>query len=235
MLVYNPSFIGQAESELYDSTRLTGKSELDKQDFLTLLVAQLANQDPLNPMENTDFTSQLAEFSSLEQLTNISGGIDSLAEGSARQDLMSAVDFIGKDVRAEGESLSIEEGEISSMYFTLNEAAAEVHINIFDENGNIMRTEQLGSRAAGEHEYQWDGQDWAGNDLPDGVYYVSMAAMDANDSSILVWTEVSGEVAGVQTYGTDIYLRLTDGRVVAFANVTEVVNPGEGAEGGEEE
>ncbi|MDY7002156.1 MAG: flagellar hook assembly protein FlgD [Thermodesulfobacteriota bacterium] len=235
MLVYNPSFVGQAESELYDSTRLTGKSELDKEDFLTLLVAQLANQDPLNPMENTDFTSQLAEFSSLEQLTNISGGIDSLAEGSARQDLMSAVDFIGKDVRAEGESLSIEDGEISSMYFSLGEAATEVHINIFDENGNILRTEQLGSRAAGEHEYQWDGRNWAGEELPDGVYYVSMAAENSDGQPILTWTEVSGEVAGVQTYGTDIYLRLTDGRVVAFSNVTEVVNPGESAGGGEEE
>jgi len=230
MLVYNPTFIGQAESELYDSTRLTGKSELDKEDFLTLLVAQLANQDPLNPMENTDFTSQLAEFSSLEQLTNISSGIDELAAGSARQDVMSAVDFIGRQVRAEGESLSIEDGEVTSMYFTLDEAAAEVHINIFDENGNIIRTEQLGAKAAGEHEYQWDGQDWAGKDLPDGVYYVSMAALDADDSSILVWTEVSGEVAGVQTYGSEIYLRLTDGRVVNFSNVTEVVDPSQNTE-----
>jgi len=143
---------------------------------------------------------------------------------------MSAVDFIGRQVRAEGESLSIEDGEVTSMYFTLDEAAAEVHINIFDENGNIIRTEQLGAKAAGEHEYQWDGQDWAGKDLPDGVYYVSMAALDADDSSILVWTEVSGEVAGVQTYGSEIYLRLTDGRVVNFSNVTEVVDPSQNTE-----
>jgi flagellar basal-body rod modification protein FlgD len=233
MQVYNSPLIGKAEKELYDTNKFTGKSELDKEDFLTLLVAQLEHQDPMNPMDDKEFTAQLAEFSSLEQLTNISNGIDSMNSNDTRQDMVSAVSFIGKDVRAEGSSLSIHEGEASSLYYSLGQTAANVYINIYDPNGNLVRTASLGAKQAGEHEFHWNGLDWAGEALPDGVYSIGLAAEGKNGDPVMSYTEVSGQVAGVQTYAGQQYLRLIDGRVVSFQQVSEVVDPS-AAEGDEE-
>lgn len=224
MQVYDPQFIGKAEQEFYNIQKYSGKSDLDKEDFLTLLVAQLQHQDPMNPMDDKAFTAELAQFSQLEQLTNINDGISGLSNETVQQRMVSASGYIGKEVRAVGDNLSIRpDGSVSSMYYLLAENAESVHMNIFDENGNIVRTLQLGAQAAGEHEFEWDGKDWKGAELPEGNYMVAMAAEDADGAAILLQTEVSGKVEGVQLAGGQHYLRLDDGRVVSFDYVKEVV------------
>lgn len=224
MQVYDSSFIlGQAERE-FGNQKVAGNSELDKEDFLTLLVVQLTHQDPLNPMDDKEFTAQLAEFSSLEQLTNINDGITALGENADRQEILGAVGYLGKTVRAGGSSMAIVDGETSTLYYGFEETAASVLINIYDVNGNLVRTDTMGSKQAGVYEYDWDGKDWTGKDLPDGVYTVGMAAIGSDGESMLIQTEVSGEVAGVQTYGDTFMLRMKDGRYVDFANVYEIVD-----------
>lgn len=220
--------IGQAEQDFTydDAYKVQGKSELGKEDFLTLLVAQLTHQDPMNPMEDKEFTAQLAEFSSLEQLTEISEGMDTMNEGVYRQEMMSAVAFIGKDIRAVGDSISIDaDGKISHLYYDLGEPIASGFINIFDMNGNLVRTENLSARQAGSYEFQWDGKDYAGKQMPEGVYMASMAAETVEGRNVMVYTDVSGEVSGVQTMGNTHYLRLKDGRMVDFMQIKEVVSP----------
>jgi len=231
MQVYEASnIIGKAEKELYNTEKFTGKSELDKEDFLTLLVVQMQNQDPMSPMDDKQFTAELAQFSSLEQLTQINQGVAGLGESTAHQEMVNAASYIGKNIRAVGDNLSIhDDGSVSTMYYQLADSASNVYMNIFDTNGNIVRTVQLGSQAAGEHDFQWDGQDWRGNALPEGLYYVAMAAEGENGDAILTQTEVSGEVEAVQYAGGNHYLRLTDGRVVAFQYVNEVVSPSVGS------
>lgn len=225
MGTYTPSnIIGKAETDFY-STQTKGKSELGKDDFLTLLVAQLQHQDPLNPMDDKDMTSQLANFSSLEQLTGINEGIQSLNAQAGTQDMRTAVSYIGRDVRAAGDMVSVTDGATSTVYYYLDATAESAYVNLYDVNGNIVRTEQLGGQQAGEHTYEWDGKDWAGKDAPDGLYYIYLTAADADGSAILTTTEVSGRVAAVQSYNGANYLRLTDGRIVSFNNVYEVVDP----------
>jgi len=218
------NIIGRAETDFY-TQQTYGDSELGKEDFLTLLVSQLQHQDPLNPMDDTDFTAQLAGFSSLEQLTSINEGIQSLTSQASTQDMRTAVSYIGRDVRAAGNSVSVEDGAASTVYYYLDATATEAYVNLYDANGNIVRTVSLGSQQAGEHTFEWDGLDWAGKAAPDGLYYVFMSATDADGSAILTDTEVSGRVAAVQTYNGTNYLRLTDGRIVNFNNVYEVVDP----------
>ncbi|NJB68459.1 flagellar basal-body rod modification protein FlgD [Desulfobaculum xiamenense] len=225
------NIIGRAEKELYDTRKFTGKSELDKEDFLTLLVAQLQHQDPLNPMDDKEFTSQLAEFSNLEQLTAINKGVASLSQQTIHQEMVNASNFIGKEVRALGDNLSIrEDGSVSQLFYALKSEAQKVYMNIFDKDSNIIRTIQLGSQAAGEHDFQWDGKDWRGNALPEGLYYVALAAEGKDGEAILTQTEVSGLVEGVQYANGQNYLRLSDGRVVAFNFVKEVVKASAGNE-----
>ncbi|MEW5773685.1 MAG: flagellar hook assembly protein FlgD [Thermodesulfobacteriota bacterium] len=225
MSTYNPShIIGKAETDFY-SAKTTGKSELDKEDFLLLLVTQLQHQDPLNPMDDKEFTAQLANFSSLEQLTNINNGIKSLTDQAGTQDMRTAVSYIGRDVRASGDMVSVADGKASTVYYFLDATAESAYVNLYDVNGNIVRTAQLGSQQAGEHTFAWDGKDWAGKQAPDGLYYVYLAAQDADGQAILTNTEVSGRVSAVQSYNGSNYLRLADGRIVNFNKVYEVVDP----------
>lgn len=218
--------IGRAEQEFFTNDPYAKRkgADLGKEDFLTLLVTQLSHQDPLNPMDDKEFVAQLAQFSSLEQLTNISGGIDNLNDASNQGQMISAVGFIGKEVRAAGNSLSLEDGKASSVYFALNAPIVEGYVNIYDSEMNLVRTEALGAKQAGEYEYVWDGEDYSGKGMADGPYYITMAAAAADGTPVMVYTEVSGKVAGVQRDGNDSWLRLDDGRFVKFTEVREVVN-----------
>ncbi len=221
--VVDGNILGKAERE-FGAQQVSGKSELGKEDFLTLLVAQLSHQDPLNPMDDKEFVSQLSEFSSLEQLTNISSGIDEMNGSTSRQEMISAVSFIGKQVRAQGYGLSKQGDTVSSLYFSVTESVSNGFINIYDPNMNLIRTEGIGTKQAGNYEYRWDGYDYKGTKMADGVYSVAMYAEGLDGNPVLVSTEVSGIVAGVQTDSGEQYLRLADGRIVRFLDVSEVVS-----------
>lgn len=225
-MTYTSDFIGQAEKtfESYQQNKTTGNSEMGQDQFLQLLVAQLQYQDPLNPMEDKEFTAQLAQFSSLEQLTNINSGIESLTEGTERQEMLSAVSFIGKEVRAEGQTVSKMDGKISDVYFTLDESASNVYVNIFDSAGSIVKTVNYGALQAGTFSMSWDGTDYNDTDVADGVYYIAMAAEDSSGEPILLDTQVTGEVKGVQVDGNSFLLELADGRTVNMLDIKEVVN-----------
>ena len=202
-----------------------GRSSLDRDAFLELLVTQLENQDPLNAMDDKKFIAQLAQFSSLEQMTNVSEGIDKMIKQDSKQQMLSSVNYIGHQVRAEGDTLSKEGQNISTLYYSIEDTAANVHANIFDQNGNIVRTLQLGGKQAGEYEMHWDGKNYQGEKLPDGVYTVSMAAEGVNGEPVLINKDVNGKVAGVSTENGDTKLRLKDGREVDLLQVKEIVSP----------
>lgn len=224
--MYGAVGIGRAETEFNAQSGNTEiKKDLDKDAFLKLLATQLGHQDPLNPMEDKEFTAQLAQFSQLEQLTNINSGIGKMIEAGSRQEVLSAVSFIGKDVRAEGNVLSKAGDKVSSAYYTLDDAVSNIYVNIYDSWGNVIRTAQGSAMQAGSYEYTWDGKDWQGNDALDGVYGIAIAAEGVDGQPVLVKTEVSGTVAGVVTEDGQHYLRLKDGRTVNFMDIKEVVNP----------
>lgn len=216
---------GQYINNLANQSATKGKSTLGKEDFLNLLVTQLSHQDPLNPMEDKDFTAQMAQFSSLEQLTNISTGIGALAQGAQRQEMLSAVSFIGKEVMAEGDSISVASGKASTMSFTIEEPATKVAINIYDSAGGIVRTIQKGAMQAGTYDVEWDGKDSNGNPVADGVYHAAMGAENGEGKAIMVKSTVSGTVKGVRVEGSTYYLQLADGREVNLLSISKIVNP----------
>ncbi len=229
MPVYQSGLLGQAEQEfsIYNTNPVSGNDELGKTAFLELMMAQMQYQDPLNPVADTDFTAQLAQFSSLEQLTNINSGVETLNSGTEQQQMLSAVSFIGKEIIATGNSLSKSEGTISTLSFDLSEAAANVTVNIFDSNGNIVDTIEMGQLQSGSYTVDWDGLDSNGAEVADGVYLVYMGAEDAEGNSILVSPEASGIVAGVEVVGSSYYLRLEDGREVDLLQISQVLSPGQ--------
>ena len=219
----NPYIFGKAESEFGKAATI--KKDLDKLDFLNLLVTQLQHQDPLDPMDDKEFVAQLAQFSSLEQLTNISSGIDGLSSAMSRQELINTATYIGKDVTANGYSISKEKGKISDLYYEFNEEVASAQINILDADNNVVRTESLGAMGAGRRTYTWDGKDYKGNSVVDGIYNVYIVAEGTSGNTVMANTEVSGTVTAIQHTDGVTWLSLGDGRMVNFSNVKYVVNP----------
>lgn len=227
--------IGQAEQTFNSYLGAKTKNdELDKQAFLNLLVAQLSHQDPLNPMDDKEFVAQLAQFTSLEQLTNISTGITDLNASAKQQQMSAAVGYIGKEVTASGyeisktsqkDSTGATVNSVSTVYFTVQEQVNNGYINIYDSEMNLVRTELMGAKQPGTYQYKWDGKDYQGTIVPDGVYAVAMYGEGTDGKSVYITTQVSGQVSGVVKVDDEPYLSLADGRHIAFSNVSEIVAP----------
>jgi flagellar basal-body rod modification protein FlgD len=224
-VVSNSGILGQYEASKVNSTTTEHKSNMDQDDFLKLLVAQLEHQDPLNPVDDKDMTAQLAQFSSLEQLTNINTGIKSLVDAQNQGSMLSAVGFIGKGIKADGFNLSKTGDTTSTVYYSLGEAVANMQVNIYAEDGTLVRTDVIGSKQAGEFQYTWDGKDTSGTKMADGTYGVAIIAEDSSGAPVLVQSKISGQVTGVVTQSGVTMLQLSDGRTVALSSVTEVVQP----------
>jgi len=187
-----------------------GNAALGKSDFLTLLMAQIKNQDPLNPMDNTDFTAQMAQFSSLEQLLNINNSIQTLANSSSSSGNAQAVMLIGKEIKAQGKSVQVTGGFASNIEFNVTGSATKGVIQIEDSYGNVVREIDLNTLSPGEHKIEWDGKDAQGNPLADGTYTYSIAAEDINGDPIDVNTYTKGVVSGVSFENGVAYVHVGD-------------------------
>jgi len=205
--------------EQYSSSNATKTSKaqsMGKEDFLKMLVAQLKNQDPLNPMSGTDFATQLAQFSSLEQLTNLNNGITNLGLYQSSQANLQAVNLIGKEVTAGKGNGFIADGSPVSLYYDLSEDANEVKINIYDEAGVLADTASAYDQTAGVNNMTWtNGQEKSGN------FTFKVFAFDTTGATLPVDTLVSGKVSAVSFKDKSIYVNV-DGQEVPFSEVREV-------------
>jgi flagellar basal-body rod modification protein FlgD len=215
----------QQQGGFYGADTTAKNDVLGKDAFLKLLVTQLQNQDPLNPLDDKEFIAQLAQFSSLEQMTNISSGINALTEKTGEQDMLNAVNYIGKEVTAEGSEMTKGENYVTPVYFTLSGAASQVYANVYDANNNLVRTEKFTSMQAGEFAFTWDGKDYNGNAVNNGQYNVYFAAESPTGAAVLVDTEVSGTVTALEQGDGETFFRLSDGRKISFSDIKKVVQP----------
>ena len=204
------------------SSASSASSALDKDDFLQLLVTQLQHQDPLNPLDDKEFIAQLAQFSSLEQMNNVASGITAINDTLTKQDALSAASYIGKSVVADGNTISKLDSGITPIYFTLDDAASTVKVNVYDQNNNIISTQTLNSMQAGEYNFSWDGIDYNGIEASDGKYSVYFSAEKADGSAALVNTEVTGVIIGISKNASGTSFTLSDGRTVGFDDITMV-------------
>ncbi|HLA40506.1 MAG TPA: flagellar hook assembly protein FlgD, partial [Candidatus Glassbacteria bacterium] len=144
------------------------RAQLMKDDFLKLLVTQLQYQDPLNPASNQEFAAQLAQFSSLEQLTemnkSLSKGLDSDAVLANTINNSLATGFLGKEVHAVGDVINLEQGKNAMIRFSQAAASVDTIVNIYTPQGALVRTIELGGVPAGGSQTEWDGRDQYGNE-----------------------------------------------------------------------
>ena len=215
--------------QVSSSTAATGTSSatnvniMGKDDFLRLLVAQLEAQDPLNPMESTDFTAQLAQFSSLEQLQNMNSALGGISTAQSVQTNSQAVGFIGKTISAVGDTVQVIDGNSQDLQFTLADNAAGSYITIYDGSGNYIRQIESGGMTTGDQSVSWDGMDYLGSRVPDGVYTYNVSAIDAAGNSVGVTQFASGVVTGVNFEDGLAYLLVGD-REIPMGNVVQVLS-----------
>lgn len=167
-----------------------------KEDFLKLLVTQLQNQDPLNPQDPTEFTSQLAEFSSLEQMFNMNKSLGGMTDSMAQLGQVGALSMLGKEVVSEGGRLSYSGNPIEVGYYIPADVESAA-VNIIDENNHVIKTIQGDQLTAGEHYLSWDGTMNDGSLAPNGDYTISIRAMIDEDTIIPAVGLVRGTVTGV--------------------------------------
>lgn len=191
-------------------------SALGKEDFLKLLVSQMQNQDPLNPSDPTEFTAQLAQFSSLEQLTNISNGLEKMA--SSRD--LGALSFIGRDVIAEQTGFHLGEGPVRLGY-RLDSPAEEVTVFVRDNLDRTVARIPGTELGAGEHFLTWDGRDSNGQALPPGDYKLMVSALDGQEEAVDSTALVKARVGGVDLDHSGYLLR-TDAGNFALNSVKSV-------------
>ena len=164
--------------------------------FLALLTTQLKNQDPLDPMKSSEFTSQLVQFAGVEQSINTNKKLDQLVQLQTSSQLNSAVSFIGKTVEVISDLLLLKDGAAKISYGR-DRNAAQTIISITDQNGRAVRAVR-GETDAGRHEFEWDGRDSNGLQVPDGVYGFSVVATDGDEETIDTIAASFGRVTGVE-------------------------------------
>lgn len=183
------------QTEASNTTANVADEIMGKEDFLTLLVAQLQNQDPLNPDDPTEFTSQLTEFSSLEQLFNLNESMENMATAFANSDKLSMLETIGKQVIYQGNSFAYSgEGEMHIGY-QLDGNASGVQVNI-KRDGEIVATLEGTELTEGNHILTWDGMTSDGEQAERGEYSISVS-VQTNEGGVAASPLIQSEVTGV--------------------------------------
>jgi flagellar basal-body rod modification protein FlgD len=195
---------------------------LGRDDFLKLLIAQLENQDPLQPAEDTEFVAQLATFSSLEQLITANDNLESLALGQANLVNSQALSLIGKHALVEaGDQMRIVNGQPEELVYVMPRQAQSATLTVYSEDGVPVRVFELETSPGGRISVDWDGTDAEGNPLPDGDYRIEVRATDTDGEPLAVGLFRSLPIDGVN-FGSEGIALVSGDREIPFDLILEI-------------
>ena len=192
---------------------------LDKDDFLRLLITELQYQNPLEPLDNKDFIAQMAQFSSLEQMSNISQSIDRFLETEMNAMRLNAISMIGRNAVVRDDTIILSDGSAERIDFQIDEPA-NVIITIYDFEGNAVRRENLGTLDPGLHSFVWDGRNDDGELMQDGEYKYEISCL-TDEGEEKIGGLIAGVVEAVQFDEDGIYI-VIDGRRYPLSSLVEI-------------
>ncbi|MBN2799929.1 MAG: flagellar hook assembly protein FlgD [Deltaproteobacteria bacterium] len=200
---------------------------LGRDTFLNLLTTQLQNQDPLNPMDSEAFVEQLATFSSLEQLMGIQSSLEAVYMGIASMNNASMAGLLGTEVVAIGDHFRLDADTPEELHYSASGDAATATLNIYDEDGRIVDSVELGAISEGEGSYTWDGTDMDGNPLPEGEYRFTITATTVDGDDVPVEERVVGTVTEMD-YSSGTPQPSVDGVVVDLGDILRLTTGEDG-------
>ena len=224
MAITDTSSISGANAASAAASTASVSNSDSEQRFLKLLVTQLNNQDPLNPMENAELTSQLAQMSTVSGIEKLNSTLSGLVSQTGSNQVLQAASLIGYNVLSPGNTLATKDPEagkdpaVQAFAVQLPGTAADVEIKIVDASGKTVRTIEAGGMTEGVNAVTWDGKDDAGNAVPAGSYKFTVAA--SNGGTAVEATALTfAQVAAVKQGASGVTLELASGQSIALSDV----------------
>lgn len=192
-------------------------------EFLNLLTTQLQNQDPMNPMDSSQFTQQLVEYSQVEQQISTNSKLDSMTTLAQNQTLSLALGYVGKDITYTSSDMNFDGTNGVKVSYNMPAATVNPTVGIYDANNNLVDTVKLDG-SVGTHNFTWDGTTTDGTKSAAGTYSIKISALDANNKAQTVSTAVTGHVSGMESQDSVPYLLVGD-RSVGLGQIIDTSLP----------
>ncbi|NVZ10858.1 flagellar hook assembly protein FlgD [Allochromatium humboldtianum] len=208
----------------YSPTSTTqGNNELGQEDFLRLLTTQLTTQDPTNPVENEDFVAQMAQFSTLTGIEELTSSFESLSQTLLQGQALEAASLVGKSVLIPSSKMELSEGQGASGAVELSASTTQAKVDVYDGSGQLVRSLDLGALSAGLQEFEWDGTLEDGSAAPAGSYEFKVTAQ-LNGATEALTTYLNGQVTSVSadSAGAGLMLSVQGIGSVTFSDVLRV-------------
>ncbi len=203
-------------------TRKVGNNALDKDAFFKLMLAQIKHQDPTNPMKSDEMAAQLAQFTSLEQLTNINTKLDDLAKAQQPATQCQALNFIGKAISSDTSKVLRGVGDKNhDLRFTLPNEPDKMTLTIKDADGQEVRSYEMNNLKKGDNKIVWNGLDKQDGSTRAGEYYFEVVAMGKDGQKMAVETSHTGTVTGVN-YTADGPVLMVGNQAVKLSDVQKI-------------
>ncbi|HEX4878208.1 MAG TPA: flagellar hook assembly protein FlgD [Limnobacter sp.] len=189
--------------------------------FMSLLVAQLKNQDPLAPMDNSQVTSQMAQLNTVTGIQNLNSTMENMAAQFSANQTVQATSMLGRAILTEGNDIRLADGKAAGS-IELGQSADVLQVNVLDAQANVIRTLDLGPQGKGVHEFAWDGKDATGASMPNGNYKFEVVAKAAGKDAVVTPLTLS-IVQGVRNAGAEGSKLLTsNGEEVSFSDIKQI-------------
>ncbi|MDO9053634.1 MAG: flagellar hook assembly protein FlgD [Gallionella sp.] len=200
----------------------TAAKTVNEQDrFMTLLVAQMKNQDPLNPMDNAQMTSQLAQISTVSGIDKLNTTLQALSDSMAPNQTLQAASMIGHGVMVPGNGVDLANG-LAYGGFELTQPVDGAAVSIYNQAGELVRSIDLGPQSSGLGKWQWDGKDGAGTAMPDGSYTFEVNGSQGGTSVAATGLQF-GVVSSVTQSAQGVTLDVGRSAGVALSQVKQIL------------
>ncbi|MHA6494576.1 flagellar hook assembly protein FlgD [Pseudomonas borbori] len=209
---------GSALDQYQIKSETKSNKELGKNEFLNLLVAQLNNQNPLEPQGNGEFIAQLAQFSQVEGIEKLNTSMSSLLSGYQSSQALQASSLVGRKVIVPTDKAVVDTSESFKASLVLPSSSSNVYVNVYDKAGSVVNRINMGEQAAGNVSFIWDGKDSSGNIMPPGTYKFEAQAAYGKETKAL-YTMLPANVDSVTLGGSELMLNLAGLGTVPMSQV----------------
>ncbi|PBP53655.1 flagellar hook assembly protein FlgD [Pseudomonas syringae] len=206
------TFLNTLQNPTPTATNSTGT--LGKDSFLQLLVTQMKNQNPLDPQDNTQFVAQLAQFSSLEGMQNLTSTVDTIASSYKSSQALQASSLVGRSVIIDASSTSVDTTKGLTGSIVVPSESSLTTVKVYDSQSNLVDSVDLGTQKAGTTSFAWDGTDSSGTQLPSGTYtFKAEGSIQGKNTQLSTYLPATVNSVTMGVNGAETTLNLASGSV----------------------